>query len=30
MAIWIENYCRENPSDQLTQAAEAFVEEYSG
>jgi hypothetical protein len=30
MALWIENYCRENPSDQLAQAAEAIVEENSG
>ena len=27
IARWIENYCRENPADYISDAAEAFVEE---
>jgi len=28
MALWIENHCSENPSNNLAEAAAAFVEEY--
>ena len=28
MALWIENHCSENPSDNLAEAAAAFVEAY--